>query len=489
MDKAATMLNQRWMLILPIILTVLAILGLGFTVDVRLADGIRLASRLGSPITFVLVLLFLAQQAFRAVRLRVILNRSITSGRLFAVVLIHQACAQLLPLHSGELALPELLARQQIRRADTLAALVLLRLCDLMMSLGLLFLAWSFLLSPSVLNLSAGRMTAPTDAIATETTTSDSAANRSARMAPSWPVLGTHASPVAAGESEGARNELNAATVAVLQTLTPQIMILLAVMVLFAGCAWLLWRQAAASQSQIALPGRAEKQVGGVERADRAAWREACQRFFRQLVARPRRQLWQAFCWTLPVGLAGTAFSWLFCCQVVPEIDWRMHLLMVLLMPLLAQIPLRGIAGLGTTEVYLILLYSTVGLEPSTALALALCGRAFHLSLFVIAGSAASLWLSRQLRRSPKPESEPATENRSGPIFLTSARRLPHPSTGTPGMTNSLISRQPPVTAEPIELMGTRSSSGLSAVEDPFAGHRPLLLDNPHNLPGIQEHA
>lgn len=482
------MLNKRWMLVLPVILTMMAILGLGFTVDVRLADWSRLASRLWSPITFILVLLFFAQQAFRAVRLRVILNRSIPSGRLFAVVLIHQACAQLLPLHSGELALPELLARQQIRRADTLAALVLLRLCDLVMSLGLLLLAWSLLLPQSVSYAPPGRLAARANAISTEPTALDSAADHSAFAARSFPALDAHASSVIVGEPEKTRNKLNASTVAVLHTLTPQIVIMLAVIGLLTGLAWFLSRQADASQSQIALPGRAEKPVEGVERADRGLVSEAVHRFFRQLVERPRRQLWQAFCWTLPVGLAGTAFSWLFCCRVVPEIDCRMHLLMVLLMPLLAQIPLRGIAGLGTTEVYLILLYSTVGLEPSTALALALCGRAFHLSLFVISGSAASLWLSRQLRRTPESAPVPELGNQPSQVFLTTARQLPSKSTETLSMTDSLSMRETPVTAEPVVLMGTCSSSGLSATAGPYAGHRPLLLNHPHNLPGVQEH-
>ena len=130
---------------------------------------------------------------------------------------------------------------------------------------------------------------------------------------------------------------------------------------------------------------------------------ESYQRFLRQLFSRPPAQLGRAFGWTFPVGLTGVAFSWLFCCQVVPEVDARLHLFAVLMMPLLAQIPLRGVAGLGTNEAYLVMLYSSAGLEASVALALAICGRTFHVSLFLLSGTMAACWLG--LTRQSKDES------------------------------------------------------------------------------------
>lgn len=101
------------------------------------------------------------------------------------------------------------------------------------------------------------------------------------------------------------------------------------------------------------------------------------------------RQYWRAVLSTLGISLAGIAFNLFFCWQFAPDLRWQSALLVVLAMPLISQIPIRGWAGIGTSEATLVFLFCQAGMPAPAAFSLAICGRIFHFLLLSSSGLAA----------------------------------------------------------------------------------------------------
>jgi len=299
-------MNQRlWLLLVPLLVSVGALSVLLAAIEFDPLTIIELGRRLSLRGGLLLVALFVAQQVVRAVRLQAILPQTGGFSRALEVVLWHQFCAQMLPFHTGELSLPELLARQGVPRSESLGVMVAMRASDLLASVMLLSLGWTAL--PGAAEL-----------------------------------LGRFASPV-------------------LRVAVGLLVVLLVTLLVLRRWTRDLERSAAL------LPA--------------TSWRPHAARFVRILAKLSRGQAAVVLVYSTAVGVCGVTFSFLFCREFVPQLDWQATLLVVLLMPLLGQIPLRGFAGIGTTEAYLVVLFSLAGLPAGSALALAVCGRVFHLGL------------------------------------------------------------------------------------------------------------
>jgi uncharacterized protein (TIRG00374 family) len=105
---------------------------------------------------------------------------------------------------------------------------------------------------------------------------------------------------------------------------------------------------------------------------------------------------------TLVNALVSIAFSFLISYELAPQLSWQAILLVVLIMRLVGQFSIQGLAGLGTSEAMLVLLFCCFGLAPSEALALTVLGRAIYLALVVTGGGCGALLL---LADRPRPDS------------------------------------------------------------------------------------
>ncbi|MCO6453689.1 MAG: flippase-like domain-containing protein [Pirellulaceae bacterium] len=96
---------------------------------------------------------------------------------------------------------------------------------------------------------------------------------------------------------------------------------------------------------------------------------------------------------TLVNMLVAIAFSYTVCRQLAPQLSWQAILLIILVMRLASHFSIQGLAGLGTSEALLVLLFCGFGLTASQALAVALLGRGLHLVLVLLGGGIGSLLL------------------------------------------------------------------------------------------------
>lgn len=333
--------RARLIAAVPIAVSLAALAGLFWLIEWDAQQLTAMAGSLTVEVGIVLVLLFGLQQLGRAARLRILLSSPPPMRRLGAIVVIHQFCDYMLPLKTGELSLPELLARERVERPVAYAMLVILRGVDLLVA-TLLLLAAAILLPDA--------------------------------LPPAGPLS--------------------------------RLLLVSAGALLLTGAVGVGWvsRRAyhrAIRPAEQPTTGRA----GSVDRATRGVTVNRRGRSFRfdrirrqldlfctALAQVSWKQLWRVVLTTLVISLTGVAFNLLFCRQLAPQLPWQAALLLVLMMPLLSQIPVRGWAGLGTSEAMLVLLFCLAGLPAATALSLAVCGRLFHFLL--LAGSAiAAGWL------------------------------------------------------------------------------------------------
>lgn len=115
--------------------------------------------------------------------------------------------------------------------------------------------------------------------------------------------------------------------------------------------------------------------------------------FLAALVRLPPPRLAGSIVITLVNMLVAIAFSYTVCRQLAPQLAWQAILLIILIMRLASHVSVQGLAGLGTSEALLVLLFCGFGLTASEALAVALLGRGLHLALVLLGGGLGSLLL------------------------------------------------------------------------------------------------
>ena len=116
------------------------------------------------------------------------------------------------------------------------------------------------------------------------------------------------------------------------------------------------------------------------------------------------------FLCTLATALCSVAFSFFICRQLAPELSWQANLAIILLMRVFGQFAIQGLAGLGTSEPVLFVLFCFFGLRPTEALAVTVLGRAFYLVLIVAGAAIGSiLWIWRNRFERGIDRNEPRT--------------------------------------------------------------------------------
>ncbi len=81
-----------------------------------------------------------------------------------------------------------------------------------------------------------------------------------------------------------------------------------------------------------------------------------------------------------------TAFNLWFCLAFASRIDLGAAVVVVLTIPLINQLPIRGLAGIGTTEAVAVVMFTGAGLSAAEALALGVWGHVFHFGLITGGG-------------------------------------------------------------------------------------------------------
>ena len=89
---------------------------------------------------------------------------------------------------------------------------------------------------------------------------------------------------------------------------------------------------------------------------------------------------------TLGLWVFSVAFNVIFCIHFAPQLQWPAVTVVVLLAPLINHLPVRGLAGIGTTEAIAVLIFSLAGMHPTEALVLGLWGHICNFALIAAAG-------------------------------------------------------------------------------------------------------
>lgn len=89
---------------------------------------------------------------------------------------------------------------------------------------------------------------------------------------------------------------------------------------------------------------------------------------------------------TLALWVFSVAFNVVFCISFAPQLEWPTMTVVVLLLPLINHLPVRGLAGIGTTEAIAVLVFSLAGMHATEALALGLWGHICNFALIAAAG-------------------------------------------------------------------------------------------------------
>lgn len=112
--------------------------------------------------------------------------------------------------------------------------------------------------------------------------------------------------------------------------------------------------------------------------------------FSRQLLDSFRRlkrgQIARGAVYSAGMWIAATAFNLWFCLAFAPRIDPGAAVVVVLIIPLINQLPIRGLAGIGTTEAVAVVMFTGAGLSAAEALALGVWGHVFHFGLIAAGG-------------------------------------------------------------------------------------------------------
>jgi glycosyltransferase 2 family protein len=132
------------------------------------------------------------------------------------------------------------------------------------------------------------------------------------------------------------------------------------------------------------------------------AWRSGCSltaegapatgvwQLGRQLLESFRRlqrgQIVRGAGYTAGMWSASTAFNLWFCLAFASRIDPGAAVVVVLMIPLINQLPIRGLAGIGTTEAVAVVMFTGAGLSAAEALALGVWGHVFHFGLIAAGG-------------------------------------------------------------------------------------------------------
>ncbi len=311
--------------------SILVVLLVSVEIDARVFA--EMAGRLDLALTASLVLLFAAVQAFRVLRLRWLVRSPVSCLEMTSAALVHQFLASLLPWKLGELSLPLLLRRQDVRMRETLVALMLARLLDLLIV--------AFLLAVSLLAFWH---------------------DLPVRLQQAWPfaaVLNAMALAIVVGGSFARRRACSQ------PRLEPDTA---------AG------RSAAEPPAVVAaIP------VSGPAALARRL-RIRCHELLECLREIPSLHLIQGGILSLGMWISAVAFNLLFCCSFCPSIAFGATVVVVLIIPLVNQLPIRGLAGIGTTEAVAVVMFTGAGLSPAEALALGVWGHAFHFGLITVGG-------------------------------------------------------------------------------------------------------
>jgi uncharacterized membrane protein YbhN (UPF0104 family) len=324
-------------------LSALAVIALLLLVEIDVGRLSEMAARLDAWLAGGLIALFCGVQMFRVLRLQVLLQQPVRFLDLLAAVLVHQFLASLLPWKLGELSLPMLLRRNGVRVSESLAVLLLSRVLDLLVVTLLLgiSLSWFWPSLPPGL-----RRMWPLAAALIGVAVALLAGGFTVREAvKKWDRL--RAATAKTPENQPSRRCLSQFVHSLRSWLSGRSLTVAAP----ATGVWLLGRQLLESFRRLKL-GQILRGAG-----------------------------YSAGMWG-----AATTFNLWFCLAFASRLDPGAAVVVVLMIPLINQLPIRGLAGIGTTEAVAVVMFTGAGLSAADALALGVWGHVFHFGLIAAGG-------------------------------------------------------------------------------------------------------
>jgi len=90
---------------------------------------------------------------------------------------------------------------------------------------------------------------------------------------------------------------------------------------------------------------------------------------------------------SLAMWLPMASFGVAICRQFVPQVAWPAALVLSLCLPLLLQLPIHGLLGIGTSQAVIVLLFATVDVPTSEALSLGIVWQLLQTLLLLVVGA------------------------------------------------------------------------------------------------------